>query len=51
MNEVLESLLIIYLKLQVYSGLFGIALFIIWMIISAFIDLQRKKAKDDYLGH
>lgn len=43
MNEVLESLLIIYLKLQVYGGLFGIALFIVGMIISAFIELQKRR--------
>lgn len=43
MNEVLESLLIIYLKLQVYGGLFGIALFIIGMIVSAFIELKKRK--------
>lgn len=43
MSEVLESLLIIYLKLQVYGGLFGIALFIVWMIISAFIELQKRR--------
>ena len=43
MSEVLESLLIIHLKLQVYGGLFGIALFIIVMIVSAFIELQKKR--------
>lgn len=43
MNEVLESLLIIYLKLQVYGGLFGIALFIVGMIIAAFIELWKRR--------
>ena len=43
MSEVLESLLIIHFKLQIYGGLFGIALFIVCMIISAFIEFQKRR--------
>ena len=43
MNEALESLLIIYLKLQVYGGLFGIVFFIVGMIISAVIEFRKRR--------
>lgn len=43
MGELLESLLIIYLKLQVYGGLFGIVLIIFGLIVSAFIEWEKRR--------